>query len=86
MLKITSQQPCAKPMKTSKCNIFIMIYKLLKLILFLPVASASVWTCFFSYKSCEEFLDIIQIKDLIENLQQLAKQKLREKRVRVLPA
>jgi len=44
MLRIrpTSQQPCAKLVETNKCNTFAMIYKLLKLVLLLSVASASV--------------------------------------------
>jgi len=33
---------CAKLVETNKCNTFAMIYKLLKLTLLLPVATASV--------------------------------------------
>jgi len=32
---------CAKLVKTNKCNTFAMVYKLLKLTLLLPVATAS---------------------------------------------
>jgi ribosomal protein S26 len=38
----TSQQPLAKLVETNKCITFVMIYKLLKLALLLPVATASV--------------------------------------------
>jgi len=40
-IRTTSQQPCAKLVETNKCNTFAMIYKLLKLVLLLPVATAS---------------------------------------------
>ena len=45
---------CAKLVETNKCNTFAMVYKLLKLTLLLPVATASVERVFFSYESCEE--------------------------------
>jgi hypothetical protein len=38
----------------NKCNTFTMNYKLLKLTLLLPVATASVECIFLSYESCEE--------------------------------
>jgi len=41
---------CAKLVKTNKCNTFAMIYKLLKLALLLPVATASVEHVFSSIK------------------------------------
>jgi len=55
-IKPTSQQPCANLVETNKCNIFPMIYKLLKLALLLSVASASVSNLDFS-PTCTECLD-----------------------------
>jgi len=59
MLRIrpTSQQPCAKFVETNKCNIFIMIYKLLKLVLLLSVASASVNNNLDFSPTCTKCLD-----------------------------
>jgi len=47
-LRPTSQQPSAKLVETNKCNIFAMIYKLLKLALLLSIASVSVSNLDFS--------------------------------------
>jgi hypothetical protein len=41
---------CAKLVKTNKCNTFVMVYKLLKLTLLLPVATASVERVFSTMK------------------------------------
>lgn len=38
----TSQQPCAKLVKTNKCNTFAMLYKFLKLALLLSIANTNV--------------------------------------------
>jgi hypothetical protein len=49
-IRTTSQQPYAKLVKTNKCNTFAMIYKLLKLALFLLVATTSVERIFSTMK------------------------------------
>jgi len=41
---------CAKLVETNKCNTFAMVYELLKLALFLPVATASVKRVFSAIK------------------------------------
>jgi hypothetical protein len=41
---------CAKLVETNKCNTFAMVYKLLKLALLLPVATASVERVFSAMK------------------------------------
>jgi len=48
-IRTTSQQPCLKLVETNKCT-FAMIYKFLKLILFLSVATANVERVFLDMK------------------------------------